>query len=289
MNSFGVVVNPNEVDVSFDDGIFRGMIEGSDSQEALMGIGMKEFPTELYIPESEWDDRIREMDKHESWPENYSVRFTNQSPTHECVYHCRTQCFESTYNRQIGRKFAMRFSPLAGYFGDKGPNGQWGGANVNRSLNLAMSDGMLPEYDGEEWMGGNLGQMARFKHTCHLTSGTGKSHWPTHGWIRSLTEGWRDTSRHFRVIEGFWIPNSRAHVSSIFHGWGVGNGRKGHSIPHLRIVKDASGRYLSKYKDSYDVFRYDTQSLTGGGYCIRQTTMPDDPSKPAGADMKAAA
>lgn len=289
-NSFlNYVFKPGELDHSYNDGVFRGYVEGSDSEEALMGVGVIEFPQSLYIPRSEWDDWIRENDKHECWPENYSSRFTDQSPTHECVYHCRTQCFETTYNQAVGMAHAVWTSPLAGYRYDKGPNGQWGGSNVNESLKHAMSVGLLPEFDGPEWLGGKNGQIAHFKHCMQQTAGKGEPHWPQHGWPRTLPEGWEQTARHFRVLEAFWIPNTDAHVSAILRRRAVGNGRSGHSIPHVRIVKDASGQYLSRYKDSYRVFRHDTLRMTGGGYCINSVTLPDDPKRPAGADMKTAA
>jgi hypothetical protein len=174
VSSFNFIVDPSSVDLSYKDGKFRGYIEGSDSGEALMGVGVKEFPQELYIPRSDWDDWIRENDKHECWPENYSSRFTNQSPTSECVYHCRTQCFETTYNQMVGMEYCVWTSPLHGYRHDKGPNGERGGAMVNESLKHAMSVGLLPEFDGAPWMGGNNGQLARFKHTMHQTGGTGR-------------------------------------------------------------------------------------------------------------------
>jgi hypothetical protein len=270
VNSFNFIVDPNDLDLSYNDGTFRGYIAGSDSEEAMRGVGVKEFPQEMYVPRKDWDDWIRENDKH------------------ECVYHCRTQCFETTYNQIVGMEHCVWTSPLAGYFYDKGPRGQWGGANVNESLNHAMSVGMLPECDGPEWLGSNNGQTKLFKHTMIQTSGTGKPHWETHGWPKALPEGWEQTGRHFRVREAFWIPNTDAHVSAILRRRAVGNGRSGHSIPHVRIVKDPSGNYLSRYKDSYDVFRHDSLRMTGGGYCINLVTTPDDPLKPAGADMRTA-
>lgn len=288
MDSFNFIVSPNDIDLSFTDK-FRGYIAGSDSGEALMGVGVKEFPQELYIPRKDWDDWIRENDKHECWPENYSSHFTHQGNSSECVYHCRTQCFETTYNQMVGMEYCVWTSPLAGYRHDKGPNGQSGGAMVNESLRHAMSVGLLPEHDGPEWLGGKGGQAKRFKHTVNQTAGRSEDHWPTKGWPRTLPDGWEITGRHFRVLEAFWIPNADAHVSAILRRRGVGNGRSGHSIPHLRIVKDASGNYLSRYKDSYNRYGLDSLRMTGNGYCINAVETPDDPKKPAGADMKVAA
>lgn len=263
-----------------------GMIAGSDSRDELYGAGVKDFPAELRIPRSEWDDWLRMDEKYKSSPEHFSARFTHQGNSHECVCHAATQLFECAYNRQVGIASAVYFSPLALY--TRLTNGrQWGGSNVGHALREMMSRGMIPEHDGPEWLGGKNGQTQRFRHTVHQTSGRSEAHWPTKGWIRpsELPAGWEQTARHFRAPEAYYINDEIDHFSAVMR-WGVGNGRNGHAIPHLNIVKDSRGRYLSKYKDSYNVFRYDSESLWGGGYCIRSVTTPDDPIKPAGEDMR---
>jgi hypothetical protein len=40
VNSFNFIVDPNDLDLSYSDGKFRGYIAGSDSGEALMGVGV---------------------------------------------------------------------------------------------------------------------------------------------------------------------------------------------------------------------------------------------------------
>lgn len=278
-------IDPKLIDVQFQP---DGMIEESPAsmERALKGAGAKDFPDKLLIDRSEWDDRIREMEEQKAFAEHFSPRFTHQGNSHECVCHASTQAFECAYNRQLGNKNPVRFSPLSLYTRITGGR-QWGGSMVSDALYELIENGHIPEYDGEEWMGGHLGQKERFRASLHLTSGRSESWWPTSGWVkpRDLPSGWEQTARHFRVLEAFWIPDRAAHFSALLRGMVVVNGRDGHSIPHMAVVKDG-GSYLSKYKDSYDVFRYDSERKTGGGYAIRAVTMPDDPNKPAGEDMR---
>jgi hypothetical protein len=98
-----------------------------------------------------------------------------------------------------------------------------------------------------------------------------------------------NTSRHFRPLEVINIASWEQHFCLLLHGIAVGNGRSGHSIPHVRAVK-RDGKWYSRYKDSYDVFRYDSISAVRNGvnaaYGIASFTRPDDWLKPAGSDMK---
>lgn len=273
----------DQIDVQFE---FDGAKGDYDDMDEWEFAGASRFPDKFRIPRSEWDDRIREHEKHKSSADFYSDHFTHQGRSHECVCHAASQVFLCTYNRQVGTKWAVWMSPLSLYTRLTGGR-QWGGSNVHHSLRVMMSEGFLPEHDGPAWLGGDGGQAKRFKHTLHQSSGRTESHWPTKGWIRpgSFPDGWKDTARHFRMIEAYTIPDREAHASALLHGWALSNGRNGHSIPHMVLVK-RDGRYLSKYRDSYDVWRYDSERLWGGGFCGRVCTFPDDVSKPAGEDMR---
>jgi hypothetical protein len=183
------------------------------------------------------------------------------------------------YNRQLGGlEHDVWFSPLALYTRITGGR-QWGGSSVIDSMYEMIEKGMLPEHDGPE---GKNSQHEKFKHTVHQTAGRTEGWWPTKGWInpRELPDGWEETAEHFRALEVYTVPDREAHASALLHGFCTVNGRNGHSIPHMRLVKDGS-RYLSKYKDSYNEFRYDSERLWGGGYIIRATTTPHNPSNPA--------
>jgi hypothetical protein len=279
----GIDIDSRLVDVTFT---FDGMAPQPDFESELMASGATNFPDGLRIPRSDWDDWIREAEKYKAFPIDHSGRFTHQGNSHECVCHAATQLFECAYNRQVGLDKAVYFSPLALYTRITGGR-QWGGSVVTQGFREMMNGGMLPEHDGPDWLGGKGGQSERFKATVHQTSGRSESHWSTKGWVRvsQFPSEWQNTSRHFKVKEGYYIRDAIDHFSAVVR-WGVGNGRNGHAIPHVAIVKDSRGNYLSKYRDSYLVDRYDSERLWGGGYCIRSVTTPDDPMKPAGADMK---
>jgi hypothetical protein len=284
MSSLNIQVDPKLIDVSH---AFDGMKSDGYSESDLFAAGAIPFPEHMRIPRSDYDDWINENDKQECWPINFSGRQTHQGGSHECVCHMAIQQFEIAYNRQQGSvKNAFFGSPLALYTLITGGR-QYGGSNVMDALRMMMSRGILPDHDGPEWLGGKGGQAKRFKHTVHQTSGRSEDHWPTKGWIRpdDLPEGNEQTSRHFRVIEAFTIPDDNAHISAILRQRSVGNGRDGHSIPHVQIVK-SNGNYLSKYRDSYNRDLFDSERKLGGGFAVSVVTMPDDPLKPAGADMK---
>lgn len=282
MSYLNVSIDPQLIDVNFTrDGMAADITESE-----LMAAGATRFPKELRIDKAYWDDWINDAGKYKSFPIDFSGRFTHQGNSHECVCHAATQLFEIAYNRQVGLANAVYFSPVSLYTRLTGGQ-QWGGSVVEHAIRELMNRGHLPEHDGPDWLGGKGGQASRFKATVHQTSGRSESHWPTKGWIRErdFPPQWEQTARHFRVLEGYYIGDEVDHFSAVVR-WGVGNGRQGHAIPHVAIVKDDKGRYLSKYRDSYLVDRYDSMNLWGGGYCIRSVTTPDDANRPAGSDMK---
>lgn len=284
MTSLNIQVDPALIDVPH---VNDGMKPGGYSESELFSAGAVRFPDKLRIPRSDWDEWINQNDTNKSSGLDYSGRFTHQGNSHECVCHASVQSFEIAYNRKFaGTKYAVYFSPVSLYTRITGGT-QWGGSNVMDALREMMNRGILPEHDGPEWLGGKGGQAKRFKATVHQTSGRSEDHWATKGWIREsqFEGGWEQTARHFRVLEAFTIPDEEAHGSALLRGLCIVNGRQGHSIPHGKMVK-SSGRYLSKYRDSYNRDLFDSESLWGGGYAIASVTAPDDPLKPAGADMK---
>lgn len=281
MSSLNVQVNPALIDIPHS---FDGMLGVGYSESELFAAGATPFPDWMRIPRSDWDDWINENDKHESAALDFSARHTHQGQSHECVCHASVQAFEMVYNAQVGGIHrAFYGSPLALYTLITGGR-QFGGSNVMDALRMMMSRGILPEHDGPEWLGGKGGQAKFFKHTVHQTSGRSEPHWPTKGWITpsQLPSGYEETAKHFRVLEAFTIPDREAHASMLLRRRPIVNGRNGHSIPHAKLVK-SNGRYLSKYRDSYNVDRFDSESLWGGGYAIVAVTTPDDWTKPAGA------
>ena len=269
------MIDPKLIDVEFEwDGLLV-----DPSERELYYAGAKSFPDKFLIGRSEWDDRINEHEKNQSSADYFSGRFTHQGDSHECVCHAAHPAFMCAYNRQLGGlEHEVWFSPLALYTRITGGR-RWGGSSVIDSLYEMTERGMIPDHDGPE---GKNAQHEQFKHTVHQTSGRTEGWWPTKGWIspRELPEGWEETAEHFRVLECYTVPNEEAHASALLQGYVVVNGRQGHSIPHMTLVKE-NGRYLSKYKDSYNTFRFDSERLWGGGYVIRATTMPHNPEDPS--------
>lgn len=283
MSSFDFV-NPALIDVPF---VFDGMKDQGYSESELCAAGAIQFPDSLLIPRGDWDDWISENDKYKASGIDFSARWTHQGGSHECVCHAATQSFEIAYNRQFADlEHAVYFSPVALYTRITGGR-QSGGSNVNDSLRELMARGAIPEHDGPEWLGGKGGQAKRFKVTLHQTAGRTEEHWPTKGWIREseFPAGWEQTARHFRVTEAYYIGSGEQHFSALLRGLAVVNGRSGHSICHCKVTKSGS-KYLSKYRDSYNRDLFDSEGMTGGGYAISVVTMPHDPTKPAGSEMK---
>lgn len=286
MSSLDVQIHPSLIDVQF---MPDGMNAEGYNESDLCAAGAVNFPSDLLIPKSEWDNWIAKNDANKSSGWDFSARQTHQGNSHECVAHAATQSFEIAYNRQFASiKYAFYGSPVATYTRITGGR-QWGGSNVNDALREMMARGVLPEHDGPEWLGGKGGQAKRFNVTIQQTAGRNEDHWPTKGWVTEsrFPADWEQTARHFRVLEAFYIGNSQQHFSALLRGYGIVNGRSGHSICHCKAVK-SNGRYMSMYRDSYHRDLYDSEGMTGGGFAIASVTAPDDPLKPAGADMKEA-
>ena len=264
------MIDPKLIDVEFE---FDGLTNDPTEQDLLYA-GAKPFPQDLLIDRSEWDDRIAELDKRKAWAEDYSGRFTAQQNSHECVAHASCQNAMIAYNRQYnGLGHDVWLSPLALYTRVTAGR-RWGGSNVIDTLYEMIKNGCIPDHDGPA---GKNTQAKIFKHTLHETSGRTEDWWPTSGWVEpdELPSGWKETAKHFRVTECYTVPSRAAHASALLRGWCITNGRNGHSIPHVRLSREGN-RYLSKYKDSYRVYRWDSEKLWGGGFVVRSMTTGDD-------------
>ena len=81
------MIDPKLIDIDFK---FDGL-SGDILEQDLLYAGAKSFPDKFLVDRSEWDDRIRENDKHKSSADYFSGRFTHQSNSHECVCHAAHQ------------------------------------------------------------------------------------------------------------------------------------------------------------------------------------------------------
>jgi len=268
--------------------------QAGDTRDVLMqaaGAASREFPKELWIEPKDWPAKAKENDENHTWPINHIDRYTNQSPSHECVYHSLTRGMECTRNRQRGLIFAdgpkkgfryeqsakmgvVWMSPLSGY-AEVQP-GQWGGADVRSSLELATRRGLLPDKIQPADYG--------FKHQLQGTSGQGNNNQSGGSWIslRQFPEGWQETASKFRVLAAIFPGSWEQAVCLVLHGRMVHVGRSGHAIPwcFYNVASGAMG-----YADSYDVTRWDSpgtiRSAWNGSFAIDSMTVPDDWSKPA--------
>lgn len=288
---------PDSLNVTFPDSLldwspkentgYTPEVAAEDSVETFAAAGFVDFPDKYWIEPKDWEEVARENDKYGTWAEDYSNRFTNQSPTHECTTHCLIQCAECTWNKmRESKEYAVWFSAL-GTYEEANPRIR-GGASVRGVLKLAMARGLVPEHDGPAGPGT---QADKFVFTRCGTMGRGNAT-QSHGeWLpyKKYPPGHRNTSRHFRPLEIINVASWEQHFCLLLNGLAVGNGRYGHSIPHMRAVK-RNGRWHSRYKDSYDLFRYDSikavRSGIGAAYAIASMTRPDDWKRPAGEDMR---
>ena len=287
------------IDVNLDE--FTGYpeeMQALDTDEAVfgaMGEAARDFPEHLYVPRNEWKDKAAENDELGLWAINYTDRFTNQGKgnggysTHECTTHCLRACAESAWNRQrriklgppvprerlpVSAESASVWFSCLSIYAEANPR-QWGGANVQQVLSIAINRGFIPDkIQPKDW---------GFKHDLQGTCGAGGVNQSRGSWVsvRDFPDGWEETARHFRPLECVNPRNEDQYASLLLHGYAIGIGRNGHSVPIMRMVLD-NNRWYYEYPDSYDVVRYDSRAYTSGSYSIISFTAPDDWNKPAG-------
>lgn len=271
-------------------------MEAEDTTDAIKdccGSAVRDFPESMWIEPSRWEEASRENDANKTWPINYISRYTNQNPSHECVYHSLTRGMESCRNRMRGIIFpdgpkkTFRYeeskwsgdvwlSPLSGY-SEVQPR-QWGGANVRQSVELCVRRGLLP--DKIQPHGHS------FKHTLQGTSGQGCSNQSGGGWIplSKFPEGWQETAKNFRALEVIFPESWEQAVCLVLHGMCVHVGRNGHAIPWAQLRWTGSQLEALAYPDSYEVTRFDSlrtvKSAWQGSFAIASVTVPDDWSDP---------
>lgn len=297
-------IDPNLIDVVLPehDG-YPEELQAQDTQDAMKmsaeegGAIVTKFPDHLWIEPKDWPDAAAQNDKYHTWPIDYIDRFTNQGAgnggysTHECTTHCFRACFEAARNRQrriaigppvpgtrldISAESASVWISCLSLYAEANP-GQWGGAGVVQILNIAARRGCLPDkIQPREW---------GFKHSLHGTCGAGGINQARGKWtsVSAFPDGWQETAKLLKPLEYIFPESWEQTVCLVLHGFAVGVGRSGHSIPYCKWI---AGEKVMQYPDSYDVFRYDSvgsiRSTVGGSYAIVSTTVPDDWTKPAG-------
>lgn len=286
------MINPQLIDVfpKYHDG-YPDDLAAQDTPTAMrdaFGAAARDFPDALWVDPRDWADVAAENDRLGLWPENYRIRRTNQSPTHECTCHALVQCMEIAWNRQQRIKLAgedfrdvqgsgmpVYFSALSIY-SEANPRIR-GGANLQTVIGIAVRRGFIPDKIQPQ-------TEYRFEHALTGTCGKGNAHQSAGEWVSvsRFPANWEQTARHFRPLE---IVNPESYeqiISLVLNGICVVVGRSGHSIPYVRW----HGEKVMEYSDSYDVARYDSlntvKRAVGGAYAIVSTTVPDNWAKPAG-------
>lgn len=297
------MIDPSLIDVVLPqhDG-YPPELASEDTRDQLMsaatdaGAVVTAFPSHLWIEPRDWPEVARQNDINRTWPADYLDRFTNQGAgnggysTHECTTHAFRAVFEAARNRQrriaVGPPVPRERLPTSAtsasvwisclsLYAEANP-GQWGGANVRQILSIAARRGCLPDrIQPREW---------NFKHAIQGTCGAGGVNQSRGSWlpVSQFPAGWQETAKHFRPLEYIFPESWEQTVCLVLHGFAVGVGRSGHSIPYTRWIPDQK---LMEYPDSYDVLRYDSvnniRNTVGGSYAIVSTTVPDDWEHPA--------
>lgn len=279
-----------------------------DSPEAMcaaFGDTNREFPDSLWIEPRDRKAKAEENDRLGLWAADYIDRYTNQGggnggySTHECTTHALRAVAEACWNRQrrislggpkVGERLPISeesasvwFSCLSIY-AEANPR-EWGGANCQQVCRIACERGFLPDHTQPK----NYG----FKHTLQGTCGAGgvnqsRGNFP--GWSGSTFRNppstwedsdWRETAKHFKPLECVYPRNTDEFQCLLLHGYAIGIGRSGHSVPIVGMKYEGSRVYYP-YFDSYDRLLYDSRAYYSGAYSILTMTAPDDWSKPAG-------
>jgi hypothetical protein len=289
------MIDPRLIDVEFPehDG-YPEELAAEDTRDVLWdccGDAAREFPSHLWIEPKDWAAWSAENDRLGTWPIDYLDRFTNQSPTHECTTHALRACAESCRNRQrrikLGPPIAGQRLPVSAQsasvwlsclsiYSEANPRIR-GGANVRQVMEIATRRGFLPDkIQPREW---------GFRHTLVGTQGKGGINQSGGSWVKlsQFPDGWQETAKHFRPLEVVFPETWEQTVCLVLHGYAVGVGRSGHSVPYARWIPSDN---VMAYVDSYDLIRYDSVSsikrTVGGSYSIISFTTPDDWDKPAG-------
>lgn len=284
-----MAIDPSLLDVVMDehDG-YPADLAAEDTYDALWeacGSASREFPKEYWVEPSQWAEVSAYNDANKLWPIDFVNRFTNQSPTHECVCHALTKVAECAWNRAtalvigppvpkqplVPRQFgySVWFSALSIY-SEANPR-KWGGSNTRNALQIATKRGFLPDKLQP--------RKYNFKHSLAGTNGKGCITQSSGDWVpvSKFPEGWEETAINFRPLEVIFPETWEQIVCLVLNGIAVGVGRSGHSIPYMRWVNDDEAM---EYPDSYEVFRYDSKrmvkSAVGGAYAIVNMTVPDD-------------
>ncbi len=260
-------INPNLIDVQH-------------APSGYLGPGDKtfgaEFKAEWLIPRSEWRDRIEARKKAGVSLKRYNLKINNQNPESSCVCNAAETAIRIIRTQQLGVKWSIDLSPMDLYA--RICSSRHSGSYMMDALNESKENGMLPEDTPKN--------RKIFRHVFHQNT----------PWVRKsqLPQGAEITRRHFRPLEWYRLPSDRdAFGSAVLNDWPIVYGRDRHSICAVELDwEEDLKKFLVEYAQSYGTetgdrgYQYDSERNweTDGAWCLRASTVPDDPAKPAGAD-----
>lgn len=201
----------------------------------------EDFGSEM-IPESEWKDRVAEMDRDESGCDSLVTRIYNQGREGSCVANACAQSHEIMQAAQLGKANVTALSAISLY--KRIGRSPGSGAMVSDGLKESKDRGILP-----------LDNAANREHY-------GGAVMPPTGFYEKFPAGWEATALNFRVDEWVVIRSLEGMLSALLNRKPVVVGRQSHSICYCRPMY-RSGSLISKYANSWgnwgdNGFGYDT-------------------------------
>lgn len=216
------------------------------------------------IPESEWKDRIAEIDAQDSGADSLVTRIYDQKQEGSCVANATCQAHEVMQALQFGKDRVTHLSAMSLY--RRIGSGPQSGAMVSDGMDELASRGALPLDNPEN--------RARF----------GDKVMPNTGWSNKFPADWELTAKNFRADEGNVIRSLAGMMTALLLRRPVVVGRQGHSIAYVRPMLK-NGSYVAKFANSWSGgwgdagFGYDTLSQmkmsSGWAWTPRSIVVPD--------------
>jgi len=239
-------------------------VKGYDSLGDVSMYGAYEDFASAMIPESEWKDRVAEMDAASSGGDALVTRIYNQGREGSCVANACCQSHEMLQALQFGKDNVTALSAISVYqFIGRSPSS---GAMVSDGLKRMADYGACPLSDTKN--------KARF----------GTVVMDNTGFYQRRPEGWEGIAKQFRVDEWVVVRSLAGMMSALLNRKPVVVGRQGHSIAYARPMY-RSGSLVARYVNSWAAswgdagFGYDTlrqmQMSSGWAFAPLSVVVPN--------------
>lgn len=215
------------------------------------------------IPESEWKDRVAEIDANNSGADALVTRIYNQGQEGSCVANATCQSHEVRQALQFGLDRVTHLSAISVYqFIGRSPSS---GAMVSDGLKRLADHGACPLDD----------EANRSRFGTVVMANT--------GFRQPRPEGFEGIAKQFRVTEWTVVRSLAEMMSALLNRHPVVVGRQGHSICYCRPLY-RSGSLVAKYANSWgnwgdNGFGYDTlrqMSMSAGwAFACRSVVVPN--------------